>query len=99
MGCGDAKEKLEQEIMNIQITRIKIQYERHKQINLLKKNYNCDIKTSIIPDYKDQNDQKLQREDKKRRTLSKNNDTKDHKSKDMRIGFKRSKSMVIKKQY
>ncbi len=96
MGCGDAKEKLEQEIMNIRITRIKIQYERHKQINLLKKNYNCDIKTSIIPD---QNDQKLQREDKKRRTLSKNNDTKDHKSKDMRIGFKRSKSMVIKKQY
>ena len=98
MGCGDAKEHLEEEILNARMVRIELQYERHKQLKLLKDIYNCDIKTAIIPDYKDQNDQKVQREDKKKRTLSKNNDRikNNHKSETMKIRSKRSKSIAIK---
>ena len=55
MGCGNPKEKLEDEIMKAKMARIELQMERYNQLKLLKNNYGKDIKTAIIPDYIDQN--------------------------------------------
>ena len=55
MGCGNPKEKVEDEMMKMKMARIELQMERHKQLQLLKKIDGCDMKTPSIPDYIDQN--------------------------------------------
>ena len=52
MGCGNTKEKIEDELMNAKMERIEIQYERQRQMNILKE-LGCDseYKQPIIPDY------------------------------------------------
>ena len=52
MGCGNTKEKLEDELMNAKMERIELQYERQRQMNILKE-LGCDseYKQPIIPDY------------------------------------------------
>ena len=55
MGCGNPKEKVEDEMMKMKMARIELQMERHKQLQLLKKIDGCDMKTPNIPDYIDQN--------------------------------------------
>ena len=36
MGCGDAKEKIENEMVKMKMERVEIQMERQKQLKLLK---------------------------------------------------------------
>ena len=51
MGCGNAKEKLEDEMMKAKMERIEIQFERQKQMNLLKELGGGNYKPPVIPDY------------------------------------------------
>ena len=51
MGCGNSKEKLEDEILNLKISLINVQMERYNQMQLLKEKNGFDIKNPEIPDY------------------------------------------------
>ena len=51
MGCGDAKEKIEDEMLKMKMERIELRMERYKQLELLKGIDGCDKKLPIIPDY------------------------------------------------
>ena len=53
MGCGTAQEKLEDEMLNLKISRIELQMERYKQIQMLKETQGKEIITPKIPDYID----------------------------------------------
>ena len=53
MGCGDAKEKIENEMVKMKMERVEIQMERQKQLKLLKDIDGIDIKVKKIPDYID----------------------------------------------
>ena len=44
MGCGNSKEKLEDEILNLKISLINVQMERYNQMQLLKEKNGFDIK-------------------------------------------------------
>ena len=55
MGCGNPKEKLEDEIMKAKMARIELQMERYNQLKLLKNNYGKEMQTPLIPDYIDPN--------------------------------------------
>ena len=55
MGCGNPKEKIENEMIKITMIRSEIQMERLKQMELLKEIDGTEIKAPIIPDYIDQN--------------------------------------------
>ena len=54
MGCGDPKEKLEDELMKLKMARIELQMERYNQLKLLKDIDGKEVKTAKIPDYIDQ---------------------------------------------
>ena len=54
MGCGNPKEKIEDEMMKLKISRIELQMERYNQLQLLKGMNGGKFKTSKIPDYIDQ---------------------------------------------
>ena len=53
MGCGDTKEKIENEMAKIKMERIEVQMERKKQLQLLKGIDGIPIKLPEIPDYID----------------------------------------------
>ena len=53
MGCGNVKEKLENEILKVKMDRNVVQYERKKQLQLLKEIYGCEHEIPNIPDYID----------------------------------------------
>ena len=53
MGCGNAQEKLEDEMLDLKISRIELQMERYKQVQLLKEKQGKDINIPKIPDYID----------------------------------------------
>ena len=53
MGCGNVKEKLENEILKVKMDRNVVQYERKKQFQLLKEIYGCEHEIPNIPDYID----------------------------------------------
>ena len=53
MGCGDTKEKIENEMAKIKMERIEVQMERKKQLQLLKGIDGIPIKLPKIPDYID----------------------------------------------
>ena len=56
MGCTSVREKLENEMMNIQILRLEIQMERYNQLKKLSKLENHKINyVNVIPDYIDPN--------------------------------------------
>ena len=54
MGCGNPKEKIEDEMMKLKISRIEVQMERYNQLQLLKGINGGNFKTQKIPDYIDQ---------------------------------------------
>jgi len=56
MGCGNAREKLENEMIMMKLERIGIQMERHNQIQLLEKIDGKKMKVPKIPDYIDTKD-------------------------------------------
>ena len=51
MGCGNPKEKIEDEIMKVKLERIAIHMERMNQMKLLENIEGHPIKCPIIPDY------------------------------------------------
>ena len=51
MGCGNPKEKIEDEIMKAKLERIALHMERMKQIKVLENIEGHPIKCPIIPDY------------------------------------------------
>ena len=51
MGCGNPKEKVEDELMKTKLERIQVQMERVNQIKLLEEMTGEHIKTAKIPDY------------------------------------------------
>ena len=51
MGCGDSKEKLEDEIIKLKFERAQIQMERKKQIQILEGIEGKKITEPVIPDY------------------------------------------------
>ena len=55
MGCGNPKEKIEDEIMKMKMKRTESQMERYNQLEKLKNLHGLEIKPSIIPDYIDGN--------------------------------------------
>ena len=54
MGCGNSREKLENEMLDLKISRIEVQMERYKQMQLLKEKNGVEVKSPEIPDYLDQ---------------------------------------------
>ena len=53
MGCGNPKEKVEDEMMKMKMKRIELQMERYNQLQLLKEIDGSEIKPPVIPDYLD----------------------------------------------
>ena len=53
MGCGTAREKLENEMIMMKLERIGIQMERQNQVKLLEDIDGKKIRVPIIPDYLD----------------------------------------------
>lgn len=53
MGCSSAREKLENEMMNMQIRRLEIQMEKYNQMQELSKIEKRKVRSSFIPDYID----------------------------------------------
>ena len=53
MGCGNPKEKVEDEMMKMKMKRIELQMERYNQLQLLKEIDGSVIKPPVIPDYLD----------------------------------------------
>ena len=51
MGCGSAKEKIENEIIKAKMERNEIQYEREQQMKLLNELGYNNYKPPVIPDY------------------------------------------------
>ena len=91
MGCGNAKEKLEDEMMKAKMARIEIQYERKKQLELLKDIDGIEHESPIIPDYIEMTPNGKNMKGKRKIILIKR-----HKSKLMKYP-KRSVSFKIKK--
>ena len=54
MGCGESREKLEDELMKLKMARIELQMERYNQLKLLKDIDGKEVKVAKIPDYIDQ---------------------------------------------
>lgn len=94
MGCGNTKEKIEDELMNAKMERIEIQYERQRQMNILKE-LGCDseYKQPIIPDYTNP-----QVENEKGPIVRKHKTLQFNKQKTARVRTIRSKSFVFKNQ-
>ena len=91
MGCGNTKEKIEDEMMKAQLERMKIQYERQTQMKLLKDLDGTDYKPMVIPDYTAPIQIKKPTIRKSMKKLNLNN------SKTIKINPKRNKSFVIKR--
>ena len=51
MGCGDSKEKIEDEMIKLKFERAQIQMERKKQIQILEGIERKKITEPVIPDY------------------------------------------------
>ena len=72
MGCGDAKEKIENEMVKMKMERVEILMERQKQIKFLKDIDGTEINVKKIPDYIDLNSdtiipKKMETESKQKR--------------------------------
>lgn len=53
MGCSNAREKLENQMMNMQMKRLEIQMEKYNQMQELSKIEKKKVRPSFIPDYID----------------------------------------------
>ena len=51
MGCGDSREKIEDEMIKLKFQRAQIQMERNKQIQILEEIERRKITAPVIPDY------------------------------------------------
>ena len=53
MGCGGAKEKLEDQMMLVKLQRMEIQMEKEKELKKLSEMEGKPVKRGIVPDYID----------------------------------------------
>ena len=98
MGCGNSKEKLENEMIKLKFQRAQIQMERKNQIKLLEGIEKKKITEPIIPDFisfePEKPSKKLLTETKSKKDL--NNKEKDNKNQNEIENKKRNKSVKIK---
>ena len=71
MGCGNAKEKIENEMIAMKMERTKIQMERRNNLKLLEDIDKRKIIEPSIPDYLAYED-KVKRKNKKKKKIKKN---------------------------
>ena len=86
MGCGNPREKIEDELLKAKFERNQIQYERQRQMQLLKELDGTEYKSHVIPNYEE--------------SAKTNEDTKNKpptNSRTLEKGPKRSKSVASKK--
>ena len=100
MGCGNAREKIENEMIALKLERVGVQMERKNQIKLLEDIEGTKIKEPLIPDYivlpKEKNNVKMtvtQNPEKKKRSKSVN-----VKKKTKNIKTVSTTSLVVKKR-
>ena len=55
MGCGNSREKIEDQMMKLKMSRIEVQMERYNNLEKLKSMDGRQRKAPLIPDYIDQN--------------------------------------------
>ena len=92
MGCGDAKEKIENEMVKMKMERIEVQMERQKQLKLLKDIDGYEIKAPNIPDYIDLNNNLNQNQETKT-TKKIETDLAKRKMSTSKLKIRKSKSM------
>ena len=92
MGCGNAREKLENEMIMMKLQRIGIQMERQNQVKLLEGIDGRKIKVPNIPDYIDAKSLVRNKSDKKKFRRLTNR-------KKLLVGKKRSKSLYLRKRF
>ena len=97
MGCGNMKEKLENEMVKMKMERVEVQMERKKQLNLLKEIDGCEIKLAQIPDYINVDDninQETKKGEKVEKILTSH---KNKKKAPIKLKVRKSKSMKLKR--
>ena len=87
MGCGNSKDKIEDELVKAKLERTEIQYERQRQIKLLKELDGTEYKPLVIPDYEIHSI--IDKNNKKPPLI---------KSKTLKIKHKRNQSFAFKKK-
>ena len=99
MGCGDSKEKLEDEMIKLKFQRAQIQMERKNQIKILEGIERKKITEPIIPDFisfqKEKPAKKILTETKENKSVDKK-EKKSKKEKEKDDNKKRSKSVKTK---
>ena len=95
MGCGDSKEKIENEMVKMKMERIEVQMERQKQLKLLKDIDGCEIKAPNIPDYIDLNNNSNQNQEIKT-TKKIETDLAKRKMSTTKLKIRKSKSLNMK---
>ena len=97
MGCGNSKEKEENEMMKMKMERIELQMERYKQLQKLKEIDGYEIKPPEIPDYLDPkrvNNTFLKSINNSSSTMTRNNNIKRRRP----IRSKSSKTFILQKK-
>ena len=92
MGCGDPREKIENEMLKMKMERTVIQMERKNQLKLLKDIDGIELKIPKIPDYINESSNTNQDTKRKRR-----NETESEKKKIKKLKLRKSKSLNPKK--
>ena len=99
MGCGNSKEKLEDEMIKLKFQRVQIQMERKNQIKILEGIERKKITEPIIPDFisfqKEKPTKKILTETKENKSVDKK-EKKSKKEKEKDDNKKRSKSVKTK---
>ena len=92
MGCGDPREKIENEMLKMKMERSIIQMERKNQLKLLKDIDGIDLKIQKIPDFINESSNTNQETKRKRR-----NETEFGKKEIKKLKLQKSKSLNPKK--
>ena len=100
MGCGNSKEKIEDEMIKLKFQRAQIQMERKNQIKILEGLEKKKITEPVIPDFislkPERQDKKLLTETKKKPDKSNNKNKKENKEKASPDNKTRTKSVKNK---
>ena len=92
MGCGDPREKIENEMLKMKMERTVIRMERKNQLKLLKDIDGIDLKIPKIPDYISESSNTNQDTKRKKR-----NETESGKKQIKKLKLRKSKSLNPKK--
>ena len=99
MGCGNTKENIEDEIMKAKLARSEIQFERQKQLQLLKDIDGCEYKAPVIPDYIAlPPNANISQVPNKRKTISAIHNINKSKAIELKMNKNKRKSLVLRKK-